>query len=109
MRSLRMKAGGCSPILARSSCSSSHVPEAFWGCRSVLTDHGSVVVLNLYVPNAGGSKKEGGRPRAQAKMRFLYLLQQKVDQLLQGGRKVCLSCSGSGSGVHSMYDTFYPR
>ena len=57
-----------------------------------------MVILNLYVPNAGGSKKEGGRPRARAKMRFLYLLQLKVDQLLQGGRKVCLRCSGRVRG-----------
>ena len=63
--------------------------DCVWVGRSVLTDHGSVVIINCYVPNAGGSKREGGRPRAQAKMRFLYLLQQKVDLLLQAGRQVC--------------------
>lgn len=67
----------------------------------MLTDHGSFVLLNLYIPNAGGSKKDPSRPRANAKMRFLYLLQQKVDALLAEGRqastswalRVCHTCS----------------
>ena len=86
-----MKAGDCSPALPCMTCTSSQglKPGMY---RSVLTDHGSVVIINCYVPNAGGSKKDGGgRPRAQAKMRFLFLLQKKVDGLLQAGRQVCMS------------------
>ena len=87
-----MKAGDCSPALPCMPCTSYQglKPGMY---RSVLTDHGSMVIINCYVPNAGGSKKDGGgRPRAQAKMRFLFLLQKKVDELLQAGRQVCMSC-----------------
>ena len=67
--------------------------------RSVLTDHGSFVLLNLYVPNAGGSKKDTGRPRANAKKRFLWLLRQKVEELLAAGRQVMLSNPGPALAV----------
>ena len=39
--------------------------------RSVETDHGAFMLLNCYVPNAGGARE--GRPRAQFKLRFLQV------------------------------------
>jgi exonuclease III len=43
--------------------------------RIVETDHGSFVLVNVYVPNAGD--REEGRPRLDFKIRFLQSLQQK--------------------------------
>jgi len=37
--------------------------------RVVETDHGAFVLINTYVPNAGGAR--AGRPRADFKLRFL--------------------------------------
>ena len=39
--------------------------------RTVETDHGAFVLLNCYVPNAGGARE--GRPRAHFKLRFLQV------------------------------------
>lgn len=56
-------------------------------CRIVLTDHGSFVLLNVYVPNAG-KKEEAISDRADLKIRFLHALKEKCDSLREDGRKV---------------------
>lgn len=55
-------------------------------CRVVLTDHGSFVLLNVYVPNAG-KKEETISERADLKIRFLHALKEKCDSLREEGRK----------------------
>ena len=42
--------------------------------RLICTDHGSFVLLNVYVPNAGDH--EEGRPRLDFKLRYLEALEQ---------------------------------
>lgn len=42
--------------------------------RLICTDHGSFVLLNVYVPNAGDH--EEGRPRLDYKLRYLEALEQ---------------------------------
>jgi exonuclease III len=42
--------------------------------RLICTDHGSFVLLNVYVPNAGDHDE--GRPRLDFKMRYLKALEQ---------------------------------
>lgn len=42
--------------------------------RLMCTDHGSFVLLNVYVPNSGDGDK--GRPRLDFKMRYLKALEQ---------------------------------
>lgn len=54
-------------------------------CRTVLTDHGAFVLINVYLPNAGPSP---ARPRAAFKYRFLEALKAKVLQLRSQGREV---------------------
>ena len=69
---------------AHSCCSTAMCPMREWGTRghatpdpvamagrTVETDHGAFVLLNCYVPNAGGARE--GRPRAQFKLRFLQV------------------------------------
>ncbi len=60
------------------------------GCRVVVTDHGAFVLLNVYVPNAGDRKREGGE-RVDFKCRFLSALKEKADSFVASGREVCLS------------------
>ena len=54
-------------------------------CRAVVTDHGSFVLFNIYVPNAGDRPE---RARLPAKLSFLSALKQQVDELLGAGRQV---------------------
>lgn len=42
--------------------------------RLMCTDHGSFVLLNVYVPNAGDHDE--GRPRLDFKLRYLKALEQ---------------------------------
>ena len=56
--------------------------------RCLLTDHGAFVVVNVYVPNAGGE----GRPRLEYKMDFLSKLYTKLKILRDQGRSIIL-CS----------------
>lgn len=65
--------------------------------RCVLTDHGSFVLINVYVPNAGYTKE---RPGLAAKCRFLAALKDKADGLLAAGRKVRRRLSGSVDTCH---------
>jgi exonuclease III len=64
-----------------------------------VTDHGTFVLFNLYVPNAGDRP---ARARLPAKLSFLAALKERVDDLLGAGRQVggnsSSSDSGSGSG-----------
>ena len=53
--------------------------------RVVCTDHGHFVLLNVYVPNAGGRPD---RPRLAAKLAFLQALTAKADALVAEGREV---------------------
>lgn len=52
--------------------------------RVIETDHGAFVLLNVYVPNAGGSDK----PRLAYKLAFLAALQRRADALADAGREV---------------------
>jgi exonuclease III len=51
----------------------------------VVTDHGHFVLINVYVPNAGGKPD---RPRLATKLDFLRLLKAKADGFLEQGREV---------------------
>lgn len=50
-----------------------------------MTDHGHFVLINVYVPNAGGKP---ARPRLATKLDFLRLLKAKADALQEEGREV---------------------
>lgn len=63
-------------------------------CRVIITDHGAFVLINVYVPNAGGSKGSDERPRAAFKLQFMRALRDKVDVLHATGKQVCTSISG---------------
>lgn len=52
-----------------------------------MTDHEHFVLINVYVPNAGGSNKKESRLRT--KLDFLNLLTEKADALAADGREVC--------------------
>ena len=55
--------------------------------RIIVTDHGSFVLLNVYVPNAG-RKGESITERADLKIRFLHALKEKCDAFRENDRKV---------------------
>ena len=57
-------------------------------CRIVITDHGSFVLLNVYVPNAGKKENAAISERADLKIRFLHALKEKCDSLREEGKKV---------------------
>lgn len=62
--------------------------DDFWGeGRVVVTDHGHFVLINVYVPNAGGKP---ARPRLATKLDFLRLLKAKADALQEEGREVII-------------------
>lgn len=50
-----------------------------------MTDHGSFVLFNVYVPNAGDRPE---RARLPAKLSFLSALKERVDELRGAGRQV---------------------
>ena len=54
-------------------------------CRVVITDHGSFVLINVYVPNAGDRP---ARARLAFKLRFLAALKRKADSLREQSREV---------------------
>lgn len=56
--------------------------------RLICTDHGSFVLLNVYVPNAGDHDE--GRPRLDFKMRYLIALEQTCDELVRSGKHVVI-------------------
>ncbi len=60
-------------------------------CRVIVSDHGSFVLLNVYVPNAGKKDDNVISERADLKIRFLHALKEKCDSLRQEGKKV--SCN----------------
>jgi exonuclease III len=47
--------------------------------RIMYTDHGSFVLLNVYVPNAGG---QIGQPRMDFKLRYLKALQKTCEMTI---------------------------
>lgn len=53
----------------------------------IVSDHGSFVLLNVYVPNAG-AKQENMTSRGDLKIRFLHALKDKCDALRSEGREV---------------------
>lgn len=55
-----------------------------------MTDHGSFVLLNCYVPNAG-AKQEEMSLRGDLKIRFLHALKDRCDSLRAEGREVTKS------------------
>ena len=84
-------------------CTVSHDVTVFeTGCRVVLTDHGSFVLINVYVPNAGPSPE---RPRAAYKYKFLEALKTKAVSLQDAGRQViastCSAMTASSSTEHA--------
>jgi exodeoxyribonuclease III len=56
--------------------------------RVVETSHCGFVLMNVYVPNAGGAA--AGRPRLPHKLRFLRALEARADALAAAGREVLL-------------------
>ncbi|GAB4818347.1 hypothetical protein N2152v2_005393 [Parachlorella kessleri] len=78
--------------------------------RLVVTDHGSFVLLNVYVPNAGDRP---ARARLDCKIRFLRALKAKCDGLVAGGRQVLLvgdfNVAAAPQDVHPTmnYDELY--
>lgn len=56
--------------------------------RLMCTDHGSFVLLNVYVPNSGDGDK--GRPRLDFKMRYLKALEQTCDDLVRSGKHIVI-------------------
>lgn len=56
--------------------------------RLICTDHGSFVLLNVYVPNAGDCDE--GRPRLDFKMRYLKALEQTCEELVRSGKHVMI-------------------
>ncbi|KAG0629984.1 hypothetical protein M758_1G144800 [Ceratodon purpureus] len=56
--------------------------------RLICTDHGSFVLLNVYVPNAGDHDE--GRPRLDFKLRYLKALEQTCDELVRSGKHVMI-------------------
>ena len=56
-------------------------------CRIIVSDHGSFVLLNVYVPNAG-KRKEGMSERADLKIRFLHALKAKCNAIREEGKEV---------------------
>ena len=58
----------------------------------VVTDHGHFVLINVYVPNAGGKPE---RPRLATKLDFLRLLKAKADGFLEQGREVSIQWVGA--------------
>ena len=67
-----------SPLDAKADClgedTSSSTEDLCKEGRLIFTDHGSFVLLNVYVPNAGDHDE--GRPRLDFKMRYLEALGQ---------------------------------
>jgi AP endonuclease-2 len=53
--------------------------------RALLSDHGSFVLINIYVP-FGGENDE----RVPEKLRFLRLVQLRCDALQRAGREVII-------------------
>lgn len=55
-----------------------------------MTDHGSFVLINVYVPNAGDASAGQDRPRVAFKLRFLRALRELSSSLRRQGREVLL-------------------
>jgi exonuclease III len=59
-----------------------------------VTDHGSFVLFNVYVPNAGDRP---ARSRLPAKLSFLAGLREQVEELRGAGRQVThAACDWNG-------------
>lgn len=69
--------------------------------RICVTDHGHFVLINVYVPNAGGGNKTEARLRA--KLDFLHLLADKADGLAADGREVPSSSSSRPRRLRTMH------
>ena len=72
-----------SPIAASVDCLGDGDDDIDREGRCVVTDHGGVVLINVYVPNAGDTGERRG-----FKCRFLVALKEKADAFLAAGRKV---------------------
>eukprot|EP00041_Stephanoeca_diplocostata_P020577 m.463736 g.463736 ORF g.463736 m.463736 type:complete len:221 (-) comp21611_c0_seq24:2633-3295(-) len=59
------------------------VPELDSEGRCLVTDHGSFVVFNVYVPNSGM-----GSRRLPYKLKFLRRLREKMSEVRRGGKQV---------------------
>ncbi|CAM6082517.1 unnamed protein product [Calypogeia fissa] len=75
--------------------------------RIIETDHGSFVLVNVYVPNAGD--RDEGRPRLDFKIRFLQALKGKCDDLVSLGRHVVVvgdfNIAHKAIDVHKKWNT----
>ncbi|KAK9846503.1 hypothetical protein WJX81_005404 [Elliptochloris bilobata] len=92
-----------SPLSAKADCLDGGESDLDREGRTVETDHSAFVLLNCYVPNAGGARE--GRPRAEYKLRFLQALRARCEDLLAAGRQVIvvgdLNVAASQRDVHA--------
>jgi len=79
-------AGGGAPAALPTTDGRPRPAYAYEG-RSLETDHGPFVLINLYAPNAGDRDRDGGA-RAALKAAFLTAVRERVDALLAAGRQV---------------------
>ncbi|KAK9805387.1 hypothetical protein WJX73_010257 [Symbiochloris irregularis] len=102
-----------SPVSAQCDCLGSGEGELDSEGRVIITDHGAFVLINVYVPNAGGGKGSDDRPRAAFKLQFMRALRDKVDALHATGKQVILvgdlNIAASKQDVHAGcdYDLMY--
>lgn len=54
--------------------------------RVMETDHGSFILINVYVPNEGETTE--GRPRLNFKLHFLKALKHRCDDIVNSGKEV---------------------
>ncbi|GBG89045.1 hypothetical protein CBR_g48654 [Chara braunii] len=73
--------------------------------RVICTDHGSFMLVNVYVPNAG---EKPLRPRIDFKMKFLRMLRNKCDEFVRKGKHVIivgdLNISHKDGDVHRSFN-----
>eukprot|EP00898_Chlorokybus_atmophyticus_P007263 jgi/Chlat1/7538/Chrsp62S07032 len=77
-----------SPVDARVDCLDSEDEELQNEGRLVLTDHGTFVLINCYVPNAGPAPT---RPRLRQKTAFLRALHEMALRLEGEGRNIVIA------------------
>ncbi|KAH9307218.1 hypothetical protein KI387_035129, partial [Taxus chinensis] len=70
--------------------------------RLMETDHGSFVLINVYVPNAG--EPPDSRPRLNFKLRFLKALKHRCEDLVNSGKEIVVL--GDFNIAHRAIDVF---
>eukprot|EP00897_Mesotaenium_endlicherianum_P003466 jgi/Mesen1/3147/ME000184S02212 len=77
-----------SPLEAEADCLQGPDEDICREGRVMCTDHGTFLLFNVYVPNAGDRSE--GRPRLAFKLAFLHALRRKMDEALRLGKHVIL-------------------